>query len=154
MTNQEVNDYLDKKREGYEYWAKYYGFDYNKELDRIVSDAFEDGCNFAYQKAIEEFGGKDMNAIMHKLMIDNIIEAIRKHHAESIELKDSIGFHVGAIQCPDGHVVRDYGKVQRITINGDHLIFEVPEKGFIMQNELSVLDLMHIYQYIPIHEGW
>ena len=46
------------------------------------------------------------------------------------------------------------GMIKIISINGDHLIFEVPEKGFIMQNELSVLDLMHIYQYIPIHEGW
>ena len=154
MTNQEVNDYLDKKRESYAYWAKYYGFDYNKELDRIVSDAFEDGCNFAYKKAIEEFGGKDMNEIMHQMMIDNIIEAIRKHHKESIELKGCINVNVGLIQYPGGGVSSGIGMIKIISINGDHLIFEVPEKGFIMQNELSVLDLMHIYQYIPIHEGW
>lgn len=157
MNNEQVQKYWDevvlKKIRGF---AKLMGIEFNDDVAKIACEAYEEGCNFTQMISANEFIGKDAYQLMHSILIERIIEAIKELGKDEVKIKNG-PYVAGVYATPaiDGKEPYISGaRVDLVRVNGESIVCEERGKCFVMQNELTVANLLRIYRNIPYKEGW
>lgn len=150
MSNKELNEHWNISELPYiKELAKLLNIEYTENIDRLVCGAYSDGFNHAYNVLTKELVGKNTLEIMHHLMLDTIIDEVNKKGG-TVRLKGD-GYFVRGVAVdvsPTGMYIKS-GCIMEISTENGGITFEVPDVGFVMQNELSFIDLLHIYKLIP-----
>lgn len=157
MKNEQVQRYWDnvvlKRIQG---MAKLLGVKFNDSIAQIANHAYEEGCNFVQIITAEELIGKDVYQLMHSILVERIIEAVKELNVEEIEIEH--GPYVGGVyaQSIPGETEPYISgcRVDLVRVNGNSIVCEEKGKCLVMQNELTFSDLLSIYRNIPYKEGW